>query len=101
MSELIKEPSKYDLDMAVKFEHETGWGATILRSAGWRTLTVRRFSMDGRSYREILHLHQVSPQVDALMCGKPHQFWTCPTLVLVRKLRNLECSFLGSTPMIG
>lgn len=57
--------------------------------------------MDERSYRGILHLHQVGPQVDALMCGERRQFWTCPTLVLVRKLHNLECSFLGSTPMIG
>lgn len=58
----------------------------------------RWFSMNEESYREICQLHQGGRLGAYLVCEECRKPWPCPTLVLVKKLRNLECSLLDTAP---
>lgn len=57
-----------------------------------------RASMDEESYREISQLHQGVHVRAYLVCGECCKPWPYRTLVLTRKLRNLECSLLDPAP---
>ena len=58
----------------------------------------RWLSINEESYREICQLHLGVHLGVYLMCEECCKPWSCPTLVLVRKLRNLECSLLYTEP---
>ena len=83
-------------------ERVSGYGSNMgakLRRAVTPSLACRReptgmsSSMDGGLHRETRQLNRGVPGVQG--CCKP---WPFPTLVLVRKSRNPECSFLYTAP---